>query len=405
MAWASYQGFHYTESTAFCGQTCHVPMEPEFTAHQDSAHARVPCAECHVGQGAGWYVRSKLSGARQLLAVATGNYSRPVPTPIAHLRPARDTCETCHWPEKFFGAKLLQLPHFRYDEANTAEQVTLTLKTGGGSRAHGKSQGIHWHMVVDNVVTYAALDEKLQVIPWVKVRRSNGSEAVYVARDRKVPQAKLDSLPRRTMDCMDCHNRPAHTFPTPDSGIDQALLKGQIPRDLPWVKKVTVEALFREYRDRPSAHAAIKSAIVQFYRDKYPDVFQNRRKDIDRTVAVTTAVWNRGVFPDMLVDWRTYPVNIGHRYWAGCFRCHDGQHVASDGKVLGNDCGTTCHTQPVRSTPTLLGNLDPAAHEDWHPWRMPKEHLDINGHDIVECHQCHNAGQRPHKECNDCHEK
>jgi NapC/NirT cytochrome c family, N-terminal region len=405
IVWASYQGFHFTESIYFCGQLCHVPMQPEFTAHRDSPHARVRCTECHVGEGASWYVRSKLSGARQVLAVLSNDYQRPIPTPVPHLRPARETCEQCHWPEKFFGATLLQLPHFRYTENNDAEQISLTLKTGGGSRAHGKSQGIHWHMVVSNVVTYAASDAKLQVIPWVKVRHVDGSEKTYVARKTKLSPEKLEQLPKRQMDCMDCHNRPAHTFPTPDSGIDEALLKGRIPADLPWVKKITVEALFQEYPSQDAARDGIRRYILDFYEHQYPKVFSERKAELDNVVAVANSIYDRGVFPKMNVDWQTYPVDLGHRYWPGCFRCHDGKHVAQDGTVLAHDCNSTCHSAPVRGKVTSLGKVDEDATPDWHPWRMPKEHLDIEGHDMVMCFQCHGAGKRPSKECNDCHEK
>jgi len=97
----SYEAFHYTESNRFCGSVCHSVMEPEYTAYQNSPHARVACVECHVGPGAGWYVKSKLSGLYQVYAVTTGNYPKPIPTPIENLRPARETCEECHWPEKF----------------------------------------------------------------------------------------------------------------------------------------------------------------------------------------------------------------------------------------------------------------------------------------------------------------
>ena len=279
------------------------------------------------------------------------------------------------------------------------------MKTGGGSKQHGRSQGIHWHMLVSNDISYAAADPKLQVIPWVRVKHPDGSETVYRDRNTKLTKQEIEKLPRRTMDCMDCHNRPAHNFPSPDSGIDEAMLKGRIPTDLPFVKKVTVEALFRDYGDSDSAHAGIRSYISDFYKKNHPDVATKRKKDIEKTIEVATSVWDRGVFPKMNVDWRTYPVNIGHRYWPGCFRCHDGEHVADDGRVLSHDCGSTCHTMPKRGGLVPLGQVDPAAQEDWHPWRMPEEHLDIDGHDIVLCHQCHMAGQRPSKECEDCHEK
>ncbi len=405
VVWASYQGFHFTESVYFCGQLCHVPMQPEFTAYQDSAHARVPCVACHVGEGASWYVRSKLSGARQVIAVLTNNYQRPIPTPIEHLRPARETCEHCHWPQKFFGATLLQLPHYRYNETNDAEQITLTLKTGGGSPSHGQSQGIHWHMVVSNTVTFAAADKKLQIIPWVKVKHADGSEVTYKAKKTHLSPSEIDKLPRHSMDCMDCHNRPAHSFPPPDAAVDQAILRGRIPSDLPWVKKIAVESVFKERKDSEMAHDIMRKFITGYYEKNYPDVANKRKGDIDKVVTVMTDIFDRGVFPKMNVDWETYPVNIGHRYWPGCFRCHDGKHVTDDGKVLAHDCNGTCHSQPERGRVMALGGVDPEAMDDWHPWRMPKEHLDIEGHDMVLCHQCHKAGQRPSRECKDCHEK
>jgi hypothetical protein len=260
-------------------------------------------------------------------------------------------------------------------------------------------------MVVDNTITFAAVDKKLQVIPWVKVRHSDGSEKVYVATDTKLASAGIAKLPRHRMDCMDCHNRPAHNFPTPDSGVDQALLRGQIAKDLPWIKKVAVEALFREYDDQETASAGIREYIHDFYAKQYPKVLQDRGKDVDTAIEVAISIYDRGVFPKMKVDWRTYPVNIGHRYWPGCFRCHDGKHVAADGTVLSHSCDNTCHTQPQRGPVTPLGVQAGDAFPDWHPWQMPKEHLDIKGHDTVLCYQCHASGKRPSRECKDCHEK
>ena len=405
MVWSGYEGYIYTESVPFCGQTCHTAMTPEYTAYLDSAHARVRCVECHVGEGAGYYFRSKLQGAYQLWDVLTSSYDRPIPTPIMNLRPARETCERCHWPEKFFGAKLLQLPHFRYDETNTPEQITLTLKTGGGSRTHGASGGVHWHMMIDNKVTFAATDPQLQDIPWVHVRNSNGTETTYVLTSARLTAEQMAKLPRHLMDCMDCHNRPAHGFASPDGGIDQALFKGKISPSLPWIKKLIVEAMMSGHSSRDAAHRAIREAVVGTYQSKYPQVLNQRRADVDRAIEVASSIYDRAVFPDMHVNWHTYPVNIGHRHWPGCFRCHDGQHVSPEGKVLGNDCGKTCHTQPQRGPQTALGVVDPQATADWHPWQMPIKSLDIPGHQRLLCSNCHKAGRGPKSGCDDCHSK
>ena len=401
--YALFQGFHYTESVQFCGQTCHTPMEPEYTAYVESPHARVPCVDCHVGEGTDWYVRSKLSGARQLLAVTIGSYSRPIETPIKHLRPARETCEHCHWPEKFYGAKLLQLPRYRYDESNTAEQITLTLKTGGGSRSHGQSMGIHWHMIIANQITFATADEKHLEIPWVQVKHENGTIETYTSRP--VDAQELAGMEHHRMDCMDCHNRPTHNFPTPDSGIDQALFRREISSDLPWVKKVAVDVLTRPYPDREVAHREIRAAVERFYREKYPSILAERPDDVEAAVAVILRIHDRSVFPKMHVDWRTYPQHIGHKYWPGCFRCHDGRHRTADGRLLSASCDGTCHTQPKRGAPTAIGRVDPWATDDWHSWEMTPEHVQVKAHERLLCHECHQAGERPYETCGDCHKR
>jgi nitrate/TMAO reductase-like tetraheme cytochrome c subunit len=405
LIWTGYEGYIYTESVSFCGQTCHTTMMPEYTAYLDSAHARVRCVDCHVGEGATYYVRSKIQGAHQLWALITHSYARPIATPILNLRPARETCERCHWPEKFFGAKLLQLPHYRYDEANTPEQITLTLKTGGGTKTHGASGGVHWHMMIDNQVTFGTTDPQLQDIPWVQVRNSSGRVVTYVSKLARLSEDQISKLPKHVMDCMDCHNRPAHDFPSPDGGIDQALYKGHISATLPWIKKLVVEAMMAEYPTREAAHRAIRDAVVGNYQAKYPEVLAQRRGEVDQAIDVASRIYDRAVFPDMRVNWHTYPVNIGHRHWPGCFRCHDGLHVSSDGKVLGNDCSKTCHTQPQRGAQTALGVVDPAATADWHPWQLPIKSLDIPGHQQLQCASCHKAGRGPKNGCDDCHSK
>jgi hypothetical protein len=400
---AGYNGFLLTESVGFCGRTCHTPMEPEYTAYLQSPHARVRCVECHVGEGAGWYVHSKLSGARQLFAVLFNTYQRPIPTPIHDLRPARETCQHCHWPEKFFGAQLTQKPHFRYDEKNTPEQISLLVKTGGGGGVLG--QGIHWHMFIDNKVEYAAEDEQLQHIPWVKVTKSNGTVVEYQTTDHKVSAEDVAGMKHRVMDCMDCHNRPSHNYEPPDTAVDKALLAGQIKLDLPFVKRAAVEALDRDYGNRTSAHNGLRKDFMGFYQEKYPALVQSRAADLEKAVETIIGIYDRTVFPDMKVSWKTYPINIGHRNWPGCFRCHDGKHKTASGEVLSNAC-TICHTMPVRGPQSGIGDslaAPPDAAEKWHPWEMPEKHLAVAKHKELQCHQCHAAGHKPFTDCGDCH--
>ena len=162
----SYKAYEFTDSVDFCGQLCHSVMNPEFVAYQASPHARVACVDCHVGSGASWYVKSKLSGIRQVYYTARGTYPRPIPTPVHNLRPAADTCEQCHWPKKFWGAQLKTFTHYGSDEQNTPRVIRMLIKTGGGDPSLGQSgEGIHWHMNINNKITYFASDEQRQVIP------------------------------------------------------------------------------------------------------------------------------------------------------------------------------------------------------------------------------------------------
>ena len=208
----SYQAYHYTESNEFCGTACHHVMGPEYTAYHQSPHARVGCVECHVGGGATWYVRSKITGTHQLIGVLTGKYPKPIPTPVDNLRPARETCEQCHSPEKYFGTQLKVFNHYQYDEQSTPREVRMLMKTGGGSETTGLTGGIHWHMNLANEVTYIATDRQRQEIPWVRIKDGSGRVTEYLAEGSKLTPAQLATMPVRRMDCVDCHSRPAHTY-------------------------------------------------------------------------------------------------------------------------------------------------------------------------------------------------
>jgi hypothetical protein len=396
MAVAGYHAFFFTESVTFCGKICHTVMEPEYSAYLRSPHARVSCVECHVGSGASWYVKSKLSGVRQVLAVTFHTYETPIPVPISNLRPARETCEHCHWPQKFYGAQLVRNPHFRYDEANTAEQISFALKTGGGSPALGQNAGIHWHMILENTVTYAATDRQLEHIPWIRVKHHDGTVTEYVDTTTKLTADELAKLPRHVMDCMDCHNRPTHIFSPPETAVDRALASGFISPSLPWIKKLAVDTLVRDYPDRAAAHTAIRTSMEGFYKEKYPDVASAKTKLIDNAVNVVLDIYDHNVFPAMKVNWTTYASNIGHRNWPGCFRCHDGRHATKDGKILTRDCGT-CHTRPQRGPLAPLGETLPASNESWHPFELQGKHAKIL------CNRCHAAGFRPPVQCAECH--
>jgi nitrate/TMAO reductase-like tetraheme cytochrome c subunit len=393
LAIGAYNGFKFTESVTFCGQVCHTVMEPEFTMYKNSSHARVPCVECHVGSGATWYVKSKLSGLRQVYAVLTDNYQRPIPTPIDHLRPARETCEHCHWPEKFYGAQMVQIPHFRHDEKSTFEQISLALKTGGGRADLHGGEGIHWHMAIANQVRFVAVDPGLQHIAIVKVTRRDGSAAEYRNTELKMPPGPHRE---RLMDCMDCHNRPSHRVEAPEDAINRAMASGAIVRDLPWMKAIAVDALVQKYEDRESARRGILERLKSYYEKAHPEIAKLRAADIEKAALHIIAIHERNVFPKMKVGFGTYPENIGHRNWPGCFRCHGGRHATADGKVLSGEC-TLCHTAPLRGPPAALGAPTQIAKADWHPYPLIGKHAELL------CHQCHTAGSNPASTCVNCH--
>ncbi|MBI4886292.1 MAG: NapC/NirT family cytochrome c [Acidobacteria bacterium] len=338
---AAYRGVEFMDSVTFCGQVCHSVMEPEFTAYQDSAHSRVTCVECHIGPGAPWFVRSKLSGTRQVFAVLMDSHGRPIPSPVENLRPARDTCERCHWPEKFHGDKVREIREYAENEKNTETVTTMRVHVGGGSERLGIATGIHWHMNVANDIEYVAMDEERQSIGYVRLRNRQGVTREYFAKG--VTPDQLEGRERRRMDCMDCHNRPAHPFAlSAERAVDDAIAIGEIARDLPFAKREVVAAIKAEYPDHDAASAAIAARLRTFYRTTYAPVYASRRPDIERAIRRADQLYRRNVFPRMRVGWGTYPNNIGHMAFPGCFRCHDGEHAARDGRTIQQECDM-CH--------------------------------------------------------------
>ncbi len=390
----SYAGYRYTESVSFCGTLCH-PMNPEYVTHQMSPHANVACAECHVGAGFKYFVKYKLAGTQMLFSMFSNNFPRPVPTPLESMRPAREICESCHWPSRFFGTKLLQRPYFRNDEKNTPEQITLGVKIGGQI-----FHSIHFnHISGVEKIEYVAEDQQEQQIPWIAVTRLDGTTEEYLIRDPKTPDKNFADR-AKTFDCIGCHNRPTHIFYTPDRAVNIMLAANLIPRDLPWIKKVAADALGSSYPDRQQAHAGIDKAIKGFYEERYPDLSQTRNNDINQTVGKVTALYDQLVFPEMKANWTSHPDNLGHKDWDGCFRCHDDRHTTADGKVLSRKC-TVCHTEPTRGPLQPLGIMSsdsPGAQASWHP-------LDLTGkHGQLLCSSCHGGGVTPSNACTDCHD-
>ena len=338
---ASYRGVEYMDSVSFCGTTCHRVMDPEYTAYQNSPHSRVACVECHIGPGAGWFVRSKLSGLRQVVAVTFHTYSRPIPSPVKYLRPARETCEQCHWPQRFTGDKFLVNTSYKDDEKNTPQTDVLLLKVGG--RTWQGSVGIHGHHLSDNArIRYISTDAERMTIPAVYYTDDSGKTTEFISTDAKPTQQQLDKGDHRVMDCVDCHNRPTHAFDLPENAVDKQMSGGQISTDLPYIRKKAVEVLKVNYPTRDVAQQSIMAEINKFYQTNYPAIYQARRAAVEQAGAEVARIYLRNVFPDMRVTWGTHPNNIGHNDSPGCFRCHDGSHTSADGQTIPNDC-STCH--------------------------------------------------------------
>lgn len=338
---ASYRGVSYMDTTTFCGQTCHTVMTPEFTAYQGSPHSRVDCVECHIGPGAGWFVKSKLSGLRQVFAVTFKTYSRPIPSPVKYLRPARETCEQCHWPARFTGDKFLVKKNYQDDEKNTEQTTVLLLKVGG--RTWQGSVGIHGrHLDAGTRIHYVSIDDKRQVIPVVYYTDDKGKTIEYVSTDIKATKEQLEKGEKRAMDCIDCHNRPTHAFELPESAVDARMQKGLISPELPYVKREAVALLKADYPDRDTAKARIVEGLTNYYRSHYLDIYNTKRALVEQAAATTADIYMRNVFPDMKVTWGVHPNNLGHNDFPGCFRCHDGTHTSADGQTITNDCNA-CH--------------------------------------------------------------
>lgn len=368
-AFGSYHTYHYSESVQFCGQVCHVPMKPEFTAYQASPHAQLDCVACHVGKGAEAYVKAKLNGIHQLKGVLTGDYHRPIQTPVRNLREAHEICEECHWRGRDVGILDKTFTHFLADETNTSFSVRLQMKVGGTDTAYAGLPSIHWHANLSNKVEFVASDPQRTTIPWVRFTAPDGTITEFKTKDFK---EDISSHATRRMDCLDCHNRTAHQFATPNSAVDKAMALGKIDASLPWIKSNVVAAIIAPYKTESEALQKISATL----KSKYP----NETK-IDAVIQAAHAIFKTNFFPEMKADWRAYPNHIGHKEWNGCFRCHDGNHKSADGKktITANNCNL-CHTILAQGAGAELDKLNPKGHTFMHIDAVNEE---------FSCNNCH----------------
>ncbi len=348
---ATYKGVEVMGTTKFCGTACHSVMAPEYTTYQRSPHARVKCVECHIGSGASWFVKSKLSGSWQLVSVLFNLYERPIPTPVHNLRPARDTCEQCHWPTKFVGDRLKVITKFDEDEKNTEKKTAVLLHVGGSMGS--TSRGIHWHVDRGVHVSYAS-DEKRETIGDVELTLPDGTHRIYKASTAPAKPAKA----MRNMDCIDCHNRPSHIYRLPDEEIDAALFDGRIDRSLPFIHREAMKALKAPYATREEAQEKIRLAIQGFYSATYPDLAKTKSQAIEAAVKSLQGIYTSNVWPSMKIAWGAYPSYLGHTTATGCFRCHDDEHKSAEGRKISQDC-SLCHSVLAQdeADPKILKDL------------------------------------------------
>ena len=352
LASATYKGVEVMESVEFCGLACHSVMEPEHTAHSRSPHSRVACADCHIGPGADWFVKSKLDGAWQLISVALNLYPRPVPTPLHDLRPARDTCEQCHWPTKHVGDKLRVIKHYAEDEANTELTTALVLKVGGAEGL--ESSGIHWHVDPGMSIRYRS-DETREDIYEVEFTNDDGT--VNMADVKRAPE---DGGVWRTMDCVDCHNRPSHIYKPAHTEIDRVISEGLVDRSLPFVKREGLRIIDAEYESHEVARAAISAELTKYYADNHPEIAEEKADAINAAADALGDVYAVNVFPNMRVWWDTYPNHIGHEQSDGCKRCHNRKMRTAERVQINDDCDV-CHVvlAEEEENPDIIAILSP----------------------------------------------
>jgi nitrate/TMAO reductase-like tetraheme cytochrome c subunit len=340
----SFKAYHITESVEFCGTLCHKVMEPEHTAYQNSPHANVACVECHVGAGASWYVKSKISGLRQVYAVLTKTYPTPIETPLHDLRPARETCEKCHWPQKFYARTLWTNKYFLADSLNTEWDIILQMKTGPEYSGLGLKEGIHWHINPDVNIEYISDNDKRENITYVKyTNNSTGVVRLYRNDSNPVSDSLISASETRKMDCIDCHNRPSHNYNSPTVYFDKAMLTGAVSKSIPFFKKVTMGILSEKFSTRDTAFLKINERITDFYKTGYSDYYIRNANLIDSSIKSVEKAYSQNTFPSMKVTYDAYPEHIGHLESDGCFRCHNDAFKASDGHVISKNCDL-CHT-------------------------------------------------------------
>jgi nitrate/TMAO reductase-like tetraheme cytochrome c subunit len=376
--------WEYTNSPEFCGTSCHT-MPPEYTSYLTSPHARIECVDCHIGEGfITTRITRKAGDIRHIVATTFQTYEFPI---RAHrMRPARETCELCHFPEKFSDDSLREIKRFENDTNNTPKSIYLTLKTGGGTEREGLGRGIHWH--IQNPVYYLATDPEQQQIPYVRVVNEDGTMREYIDIEAEFDPEQIDEAELNEMDCITCHNRITHLVPPPEDTVDQLIARGQISEDIPDIRRQAISAYSQIYDSTEMGLKGI-AGIEGYYKTYYPEFYADNSELVQDAIQALQEAYSASVYPEQNSDWTTHPNNVGHKDSPGCFRCHDGKHLDETDKAIRLECNL-CHSIPV-----VAGPDDFTAEIEISRGPEPQSHLDENWislHNQVfdeTCANCH----------------
>jgi hypothetical protein len=380
-------GWDYTNSPEFCGTACHS-MPPEYTAYLTSPHARVDCVECHIGRDfIATRITRKAGDARHIIATAFQTYEFPIRAKT--MRPARETCERCHFPEKFSNDSLVEIKQFDNDLDNTPTSIYLVMKIGGGSQREGLGRGIHWH--IENQVLYYPLDPLEQVILYVQVISLDGQISEFVDFESGFDPTQIKPGDLKEMDCITCHNRITHMIFPPEDTVDQLLTRGLIAADIPEIRLKAVEVYSQVYDSTQKGLNGI-AGLEAYYQIYYPEFYTARSTDIRAAITALQDAYSQSVFPEQKADWTTHPNNVGHKDSPGCFRCHGGKHLDDQQNAVRLECNL-CHSIPV-----VAGETDFVASIEISRGPEPQSHFNPNWISLHNaafddtCANCHTVG-------------
>ncbi|UCH58313.1 MAG: NapC/NirT family cytochrome c [Anaerolineales bacterium] len=359
--------WEYTNSPPFCGETCHT-MPPEYTAYLTSPHARVDCVDCHIGKGfIATRISRKAGDAKHIFSLAFQDYEFPIRA--GDLRPARETCELCHSPQKFSDDSLREIKRYANDGENTPISTFLVLKTGGGTKREGLGRGIHWH--IENKVYYLASDSREQIIPYVRVVEEDGTIKEYTDVEADIDPASIDPTELEEMDCITCHNRITHLILTPEDTVDQLMGRGLISPEIPEIHRKAIEVYSSPYSTMETGISGI-AGLRGYYQAYYPDYYAQNTDKIESAIEALQQAYRDSVYPEQKADWNSHPTNVGHENSPGCFRCHGGQHFTEQGEAIRLECNL-CHSIPVVTDPTdFVADLEISRGPE------PESHLNTN---------------------------